>query len=79
MLINKKCFEQHGLYDESMLVCEDWDREIAFSSNFMAVHIPEDLVIMRVHKKNSTNSRSKDIWEQNWAKVRQKLIARTQR
>ena len=42
----------------------------------MIVHIPESLTLVRVTGDNSSFVVNRDVWEENWAKIRHKLTAR---
>lgn len=75
-LISKQAFEAVGFYDEEMRCCEDWDLELRICEKFLAIHIAEPLVTMRVHKDNSTNTVDKEIWQQNWRRRAEKMYAR---
>lgn len=79
-IINKKALidvkEDTGYYDKTMRVCEDYDLWMRISEKYMIVHIPESLTLVRVTGDNSSFVVNKDIWEQNWKKIRDKLYAR---
>ena len=69
-------FEPTGFYDKNLRCAEDYDLWLRISDKFMIVHIPESLSMVRVHNNNSTNSVQKEIWQQCWTRVREKLIKR---
>lgn len=71
-LVSKKAFEECGLYDETLRVCEDYDLWKRISKKFMIRHIPEFLSIVTNHKDNSTFSVSKKVWEECYNKVMSK-------
>lgn len=71
-LIRKECFEQCGLYDEEMRVCEDYDLWIRIAQKFNIIHVPEILTTARVTPKNSTNTVKNEVWQQNWRRIQQK-------
>lgn len=68
-VISKEVFEKEGLYREDMRTAEDWDLWIRAARSFKIFHIPEPLVVARIHKDNSTYSVSGQIWQNNWAKI----------
>ena len=59
----------NGFYNRTMRTCEDYELWIRISKFFMISHIPESLTLVRNHQNNSTNTVSKEIWENNWRKV----------
>ncbi len=75
-LINKKAFEKVGFFDENMRVAEDYDLWIRITEHFLAVHIPENLVTIRVGRHSSSSTVNKDTWIQCHNIIRQKLIER---
>lgn len=64
-------------FPEDMRTAEDWMTWLAISEKFILVHIPEDLLLIRTHPKNSTNSVPPEVWQANWAKIRQKVHSMT--
>lgn len=64
--------ENGVVYDPLLRTCEDWDLEIRLSNACMFCHIPEALTDVLVHSNNSTNSVSRENWERNWQRIRQK-------
>jgi hypothetical protein len=59
----------NGFYNRTMRTCEDYELWVRISKIFMISHIPESLTFVRNHSNNSTNTVSKEIWENNWRKV----------
>lgn len=69
--------KESGMYfDEEMRTCEDYDLWIRLSEKYVLVHIPETLTMVRVHNNNSTATVNKDIWNQNWQRIRNKITQR---
>lgn len=75
-VISKQALEAVGLYDEEMRVAEDYDLWIRIAERFLILHIPEPLVTIRVGQHNTGNSISKEIWNQNWQRISQKIQER---
>lgn len=75
-LLNKKHLQEVGLYDETMRTAEDWDLWLRITQNSVAVHIPEALHVYRVTGKNASNVVPKEIWEENWNKIRKRIHGR---
>ena len=75
-LISKKAFEKCGLFDESLRVCEDYDRWLNFSEHFLLYHIPENLVTIRVGNHSSSSQVNKQLWEESYKKVFGKMRKR---
>lgn len=71
--------DEFGYYDENMRTCEDYDLWIRISEKYMIYHIAEPLTLVRVHNNNSTNTVDNSIWQQNWARISQKLQSRVGR
>lgn len=71
-----KVKEPSGWYDINMRTCEDFDLWIRMSNVCLISHVPQSLSLVRVHDLNSTNSVSKEIWQQNWNRIAQKIHAR---
>jgi glycosyltransferase involved in cell wall biosynthesis len=75
-MISKEALEAvldgDGYYDVNMRTCEDYDLWIRIAKKFIIYHIPESLTLVRNHRNNSTNTVDKQIWEQNWLRIRQK-------
>jgi glycosyltransferase involved in cell wall biosynthesis len=68
--------DQFGYYDVNMRTCEDYDLWLRISEKYVIVHVPESLTLVRVHQNNSTNSVKNEIWQNNWARIREKLRLR---
>ena len=75
-LISKMALYESGLYDEEMRTCEDWDLWLRITQSFVAVHIPEPLHIYSVTGRNSSDTVSKEVWQSNWNRIREKMIER---
>jgi len=75
-MISKSAFQKCGGYDEGMRTCEDWDLWLRITENFMAIHIPERLHVYHVTGKNSSDIVSQEVWQENWAKINQRIAAR---
>ena len=69
-------FEPTGWYDVNLRCVEDWDVELRVSERFLLMHIAESLTLVRNHNNNSTNSVNKEIWQQCWTRVNQKMQQR---
>lgn len=72
-IINKLALHTCGLYDESLRCCEDYHLWVRISRKFVFVHISEPLMLVRVHKDNSTNTVEKEIWTRCYQKVQQEI------
>ncbi len=68
-VISKKAFETVGLYEEDLRVCEDYSLWLRIAEKMMMVHIPEDLITIRVGKHSSTSTVSKETWEKCYSQV----------
>lgn len=64
--------DNNGYYDVNMRTCEDYDLWVRIAKKYIIYHIPESLTLVRNHRNNSTNTVDKQIWEQNWLRIRQK-------
>lgn len=71
-LVSRQALEKVGLFDEQMRTAEDWDLWLRIASRFMLVHLPESLVVMRAGSYNSTHTVPAEVWQANWARIRQK-------
>ena len=69
-VINSLALREFGLYDESLRVCEDYDLWLDIAVKYLFYHIAEPLVIARVQPMNSTDSVSKEVWQQCYQKVK---------
>jgi len=52
VLVRKSCFEKVGLFDESMVQCEDLDMWLRIAAHFEVGYIDTPLVKYRLHEKN---------------------------
>lgn len=68
--------ENTGWYDFRLRCSEDYDLWLRICEKYIAYHIPELLSTVLVHKNNSTNSVSQEIWQSCWQLTRQKLEQR---
>lgn len=68
--------ENGQVYDNEMRTCEDYDLWVRIAEKFMIYHIAEDLTLVRIQPKNSTVTVNHDIWNQNWARIRNKVMQR---
>ena len=75
-MVSKAVLEKVGLFDEKLRVAEDLDLWIRISEQFMVHHIPEALVVQRVHDQNSTNTVDMKIWQAAWEYIAQKTHQR---
>jgi len=60
-----------------MRTCEDYDLWMRISEKYVIAHVPESLTRVRITGDNSSFIVNKGVWEQNWAKVRDKLHNRS--
>lgn len=74
-VISKKAFEDVGVYRNDMRTCEDFELFCRICKKYVAVHVPESLMIVRNHPTNSTNTVAKEIWNENWRKVTQTIMS----
>lgn len=75
-VVSLRALNAVGLYDEEMRVAEDWDLWIRIAERFDLWHIAEPLVWTRVGQQNTSNSVNMEVWQQNWARIREKLEKR---
>lgn len=75
-LVSKRAIEKVGLFDESLRCVEDYDLWLRLTEHFMAIHISESMVGIRVGRHSSTDSESKDTWNKCYQKVFTKLNER---
>lgn len=73
-LVTKAALEQRGLYDESMEVAEDWDLWLRITSRYLAIHIAEPLVKVRITNKGATANVDMSIWQKNWNLIHGRLV-----
>lgn len=64
--------ENTGYYDNRLRCAEDYDLWLRISNQFVICHVPKSLSLVRVHKQNSTESVSKEIWQNCWNLVSEK-------
>ena len=69
--------DEFGYYDRNMRTCEDYCLWLRISEQFIIFHVPEPLSLVRVTPNNSTATVSKQIWNQNWQRIRDKYQARS--
>lgn len=67
--------DQNGFYDRSMRTCEDYDLWIRICRHYIAYHVPKVLTMVRWQPQNSTDTVSKEIWNKNWQRIRDKINA----
>lgn len=68
-LFRIKCFIDCGYFDESLRTVEDWSKYLDISKKFCIAHCPKSLVRIRIGKHSSTDTVSKEVWQQNYQKV----------
>lgn len=68
--------EESGYYDEFMRTCEDYDLWMRISEKFIIAHIPEALTFVRITSESSTSTVDREVWQQNWLRVMEKLHQR---
>tara|TARA_R110002110_G_scaffold405474_1_gene624650 strand:- start:1797 stop:2531 length:735 start_codon:yes stop_codon:yes gene_type:complete len=76
-LVNKIALMNVGLYDEDMRVAEDWDLWLRITEGFVAVHIPEPLSTYSVTGVNCAETIDSEVWQENWAKIGERLAAQS--
>jgi glycosyltransferase involved in cell wall biosynthesis len=64
--------KEENFYDEQLRCAEDYDLWIRISRTYVFSHVPTPLTKVRVHKQNSTETVSKDIWNQCLTRIREK-------
>lgn len=75
-LVTKAALSRSGGYDETMRTCEDWDLWLRITESFVAIHIPEALHVYNVTGRNSSDVVSKEVWNENWSKIAQRIRQR---
>jgi glycosyltransferase involved in cell wall biosynthesis len=74
-LIRKMCFEKCGLFDESLVECEDWDMWIRLSQHYKFTVIPDALVKFYIHEgQKSTHLKNKIEARENILLKHKKLL-----
>ncbi len=58
LLVRKECFEEVGLFDESLAIFEDWDMVLRLSKQYDAAFVAEPLYDYFEHEKSLTTDRS---------------------
>lgn len=75
-MVNKLALLKCGGYDELLRTCEDYDLWLRISENFVILHIPEPLMIVRVGQHSSSVTVERKLWEENWSTVMRKMHMR---
>lgn len=70
----KSICTQNGYYNNDLRVAEDWDLWLRISKKWQIKHVPEFLTLVKTHQENSTNSVSKEVWNNCWKTVCQNNI-----
>jgi glycosyltransferase involved in cell wall biosynthesis len=65
LLVPKKCFDQIGLFDESLPTTQDYDLWFRIARKYEFVHIPEVLVKYRIHPDQDSHKHPEHMKEQN--------------
>jgi glycosyltransferase involved in cell wall biosynthesis len=68
--------ENGVVFDEEMPPCEDYDLWIRIAEKFLIVHVPEPLVLVRVHPQNSTNTSTHNHRVSRIQRIHEKRLAR---
>ncbi|RLM50039.1 glycosyltransferase [Halorubrum sp. Atlit-28R] len=58
-MIKKKCFDLHGLLDDSLYGCDDYEFWLRIAGDFTFEYIPEPLAYKREHSKNTSGNINK--------------------
>lgn len=66
--------DDNGFYDRNMRTCEDYDLWIRICRHYIAYHVPKSLTLVRWQPQNSTDTVAKEIWNQNWQRIRDKAM-----
>jgi len=76
-LISNKALQKvktkYGYYDERFRVCEDYQLWLKICQLYMIFHVPKILTTVNDHSNNSTNTVSKESWQEHWSKLRESL------
>lgn len=80
LLLPKKAFNEHGLFDISLRTTQDYDMWIRLFNTYKFVHLPKILTKTRIHSNQDTATNPKVISEGNelWTKM-VKLIPKQRR
>lgn len=79
-LINKKCFDEVGLFDLSLRTSQDYDMWLKLLKKFPSYFIEESLVKYRIHEKQDTKSNpvvekeSNEIWIKIISELNEEII-----
>ncbi len=73
-LVSKAAIEKCGLFPENMRVAEDYMFWSNILRHYIACHIPESLINIRVGRHSSTDTVSKETWEQSVYAVKQNML-----
>jgi len=73
-VISKRALEIVGLFEIDVCPVEDYSMWLKISKRFIIVHIPEDLVTVRVHKDNCTFSVPSERWQKAWRTVMERHV-----
>ena len=76
VLIRKEALQFTNGYDNDLRTCEDYDLWLRITEKFILTHIPEALQVHRLQPMNSTDTVKKEIWNQNYRRVFEKLSQR---
>lgn len=75
-LVLKEAIDKVGMQDEELRVCEDYDWWLRLTENYAAYHIAEPLVKIRVGKHSATANVPNQKWQEDYGRVKQKLMRR---
>ncbi len=75
-LISAAAIDAVGGMDESLRVCEDYDWWLRISERFLAVHVPESLLTIRVGSHSSSSTVRSETWKACYGRVFEKLKER---
>jgi glycosyltransferase involved in cell wall biosynthesis len=53
LVVRRDCFEQVGLFDPRLEICEDYDMLLRLAKDFTIAGVPHPLVAVRVHESNT--------------------------
>lgn len=71
--IRKTVLEKIGLYNPNYRVCEDFELHLRISKQFMIMHIPESLMMVKTGSYNATGSVSKEVWQAHWQDISRRM------
>lgn len=75
-VVSRKAIMKVGGFDEELRVVEDYDLWLRLTEHFMAAHIPDSLVSIRVGGHSSTSTVASATWQAAWKRVAAKTQAR---